>query len=48
MGNLSQTSAPVYEALERFRKSALYRLMYQVISAVVATRSFVSCWGKNV
>lgn len=47
MGNLSQTSAPVYEALERFRKKRVVPLMYQVISAVVATRSFASCWEKN-
>lgn len=48
MGNLSQTSAPVYEALERFRKKRVVPFDVPGHKRGRGNRSFVSCWGKNV
>ena len=47
MGNLSQTSAPVYEALERFRKKRVVPFDVPGHKRGRGNRSFASCWEKN-
>lgn len=47
MGNLSQTSAPVYEALERFRKKRVVPFDVPGHKRGRGNPEFASCWEKN-
>ena len=44
----SQKRAPIYEALERFRRNRVVPLMYRDTNTEGAIRNWSSCWANNV
>ena len=48
MKNLSQENAPIYEALERFRRMRIVRLMFRDISTEEEIKNWWNYWENAV